>query len=85
MASEISIIGLIAISLCWGLTNPFIRLGSHGIEYVTKKYESATVVRRSYEEFRFLATNLSYMVPLSVNLLGSIFYYRLLGHTSFNL
>ncbi|KAI8827832.1 hypothetical protein BJ741DRAFT_540223 [Chytriomyces cf. hyalinus JEL632] len=64
--------GLIAVAICWGFTNPFIKLGSRGVDLVTKKYASHS-------------WHIRYVLPLAINLSGSAVYYYTLGNSSLSM
>ncbi|CAG8775919.1 4136_t:CDS:2, partial [Acaulospora morrowiae] len=63
-------------ALCWGFTNPFIKKGSVGLENI--KHESW--IKQILGEIWFLATRWQFIVPLLLNLGGSVVYYYTLGH-----
>lgn len=46
---------VIASSLLWGITNPFIRKGAIGLENI----KSNNFLTKTYLEFKYLFTNLS--------------------------
>ncbi|KAI9205787.1 uncharacterized protein BJ171DRAFT_52128 [Polychytrium aggregatum] len=80
-----NVVGLLLVAVCWGGTNPFIKLGSQGLDDVTKKYQGHPWWRRQWEEIRFLWTNWKYVVPLAINLSGSMVYYYTLGNSDLSL
>ncbi|KAI9296997.1 transmembrane protein [Neoconidiobolus thromboides FSU 785] len=76
-------ISLIAVACCWGLTNPFIKLGSKGLEDI--KAHRKEWYYQTYEELKFLFTNWKYVLPLLINLSGSAVYYYTLGQADLSL
>ncbi|RNA02988.1 transmembrane protein -like [Brachionus plicatilis] len=82
---------VIASSLLWGITNPFIRKGSIGLE----KIKADNFVTKSYLEFKYLFTNLNvnillsklfrYLVPFILNQIGSILFYIALASANLSL
>ncbi|CAD7012601.1 transmembrane protein 234 homolog [Ceratitis capitata] len=73
-----SILSLIGVGLLWGATNPFIRLGSIGIESVN----SGSRWRNLWLELRMITTRLNYWVPFLLNQMGSAMYVWTLQHTN---
>ncbi|ORY49944.1 hypothetical protein BCR33DRAFT_713540 [Rhizoclosmatium globosum] len=87
--------GLLAVAVCWGFTNPFIKRGSDGVELVSKKHAKDPWYIRTLQEQWFLLTrcgsavyyytlgnsNLSMIVPItnSLNLAFTILAGTLLG------
>ncbi|OZJ06580.1 hypothetical protein BZG36_00607 [Bifiguratus adelaidae] len=59
---------------CWGFTNPFIRRGSQDIEAISNQYPQGGPVRW-LAETRWLLTRWQYVLPLALNLSGSVVYY----------
>ena len=55
MKNKENIIGFILVALCWGFTNPFIKLGTKGVEEVEKKY---TGWERTFRKTIWLLTRL---------------------------
>ncbi|RHZ77837.1 hypothetical protein Glove_172g37 [Diversispora epigaea] len=76
-----NIIGFILVALCWGFTNPFIKQGSKGLENI--KYNSW--IKQTLGEFWYLLTRWQYVVPLLLNLSGSVVYYYTLGQADLSL
>ncbi|XP_076340293.1 transmembrane protein 234 isoform X4 [Tachypleus tridentatus] len=68
---------LIVVSALWGLSTPWLRQGSAGIEHVN--YDSA--IKQWLAELWFLATNWRYVIPFLVNQSGSVLYAATLGVT----
>ena len=56
------VLGYICVSMCWGCTNPWIKRGSAGIEYVQQKYKTHSFISRQYRELAFLLTRWQYVV-----------------------
>ncbi|OUM60704.1 hypothetical protein PIROE2DRAFT_46020, partial [Piromyces sp. E2] len=77
-----NIIGFILVALCWGFTNPFIKLGTKGIEEVDQKY---TGIERTIRRTIWLLTRWQYIVPLAINLSGSLVFYYTLGTADLSL
>ncbi|ALC40772.1 CG12929, partial [Drosophila busckii] len=65
---------LLAVGLLWGVTNPFIRLGSQGIESVPEKNVIA--------ELRMIGSRLRYWIPFGLNQCGSVLYVWTLQHAN---
>lgn len=61
---------MIAVGALWGCTNPFIKLGSKGIDKV--KYGSS--IQNLWLEFGTVALRLKYWVPFLLNQSGSVLY-----------
>ncbi|CAG8651120.1 2413_t:CDS:2 [Ambispora leptoticha] len=70
-----NIIGFLLVALCWGFTNPFIKNGSAGLENIRRD----TWVKQIVSEVWYLITKWQYIVPLLLNLSGSVVYYYTLG------
>ncbi|XP_076340302.1 transmembrane protein 234 isoform X9 [Tachypleus tridentatus] len=70
---------LIVVSALWGLSTPWLRQGSAGIEHVN--YDSA--IKQWLAELWFLATNWRYVIPFLVNQSGSVLYAATLGVTGY--
>ncbi|XP_013789318.1 transmembrane protein 234 homolog [Limulus polyphemus] len=66
---------LTVVSALWGLSTPWLRQGSVGIEHV--KCNSA--IKQWLAELWFLATNWRYVIPFLVNQSGSVLYAATLG------
>ncbi|KAI9226932.1 MAG: transmembrane protein [Piptocephalis tieghemiana] len=75
-----TIIGFILVAICWGLTNPFIRKGTKGLDQVKPGPLGLAV-----SQFFYLATRWQYVLPLALNLSGSIVYYYTLGKSELSL
>ncbi|KAI9017755.1 hypothetical protein BC832DRAFT_545609 [Gaertneriomyces semiglobifer] len=74
-----SILALVFVALFWGVTNPFIKYGSKGLEDVTDQYKDMPWYKRQLASTWWLATRWQYVVPLALNLSGSVLYYKTLG------
>jgi multidrug transporter EmrE-like cation transporter len=68
-------------SILWGVTNPFIRKNSAGIE----KIQATNTFNRIFLELKFLFTNINYLIPFLLNQFGSIFFYIALGYANLSL
>jgi len=62
---------LLAVGLLWGVTNPFIRLGSHGIESVG---DTGSKWRNFVQEARTIGSRWRYWIPFGLNQCGSALY-----------
>ncbi|KND03917.1 uncharacterized protein SPPG_01368 [Spizellomyces punctatus DAOM BR117] len=80
-----NILGLIAVALCWGFTNPFIKRGSKGLEDVTRQYKQSPWWKRQTAELYYLLTRWQYIIPLVINLSGSAVYYKTLGESDLSI
>ncbi|KAH8384889.1 hypothetical protein KR093_011429 [Drosophila rubida] len=67
----LTIVQLLTVGLLWGVTNPFIRLGSQGIESIT---DSGSRYRNFLAELRMIGSRLSYWIPFGLNQCGSLLY-----------
>ncbi|KAH8418590.1 hypothetical protein KR222_003030, partial [Zaprionus bogoriensis] len=65
------VVQLLAVGLLWGVTNPFIRLGSQGIESVT---DTGSRLRNFIAELRTVGSRLNYWIPFGLNQCGSLLY-----------
>ncbi|KAJ3285822.1 hypothetical protein HDU79_007050 [Rhizoclosmatium sp. JEL0117] len=77
--------GLLAVAVCWGFTNPFIKRGSDGVELVSKKHAKDPWYIRTLQEQWFLLTRWQYILPLAINLSGSAVYYYTLGNSNLSM
>ncbi|ORZ12815.1 hypothetical protein BCR42DRAFT_378909 [Absidia repens] len=76
--------GFILVAICWGSTNPFIKAGSAGLETVSQKYPEGGM-RKWFAELKYLLTRWQYVLPLALNLSGSVVYYYTLGKSDMSL
>ncbi|XP_001629747.2 transmembrane protein 234 homolog isoform X1 [Nematostella vectensis] len=74
-------LSLLGVALLWGVTNPFIKKGSAGIEDVKGK----GAIRQFLAEIRYLIFNWKYMVPFLLNQSGSVLFYLTLGSADLSL
>ncbi|KAH8300152.1 hypothetical protein KR044_010771, partial [Drosophila immigrans] len=65
------IVQLLIVGLLWGVTNPFIRLGSQGIESIA---DTGSRYRNLIAELRMVGSRLSYWIPFGLNQCGSLLY-----------
>lgn len=73
-------LGFIMVALCLGGTNPFIRNGSQGLrEAIDRLPKNTSKIGKTAAEWKFLLTRWKYVVPLVLNLSGSVVYYYFLG------
>lgn len=61
---------LVCVGLLWGCTNPFIRLGSEGIDKINTGSSSKNMLL----ELKTIAGRLKYWLPFLLNQLGSVLY-----------
>lgn len=71
-------VSLLGVGLLWGATNPFIRLGSAGIDNV----DTGSWWRNLELEVRMISTRLHYWIPFLLNQLGSVLYVWTLQHVN---
>ncbi|KAH8375341.1 hypothetical protein KR200_009939, partial [Drosophila serrata] len=62
---------LLTVGLLWGVTNPFIRLGSQGIESVK---DTGSKWRNFLQEARTIGSRWRYWIPFGLNQCGSALY-----------
>ncbi|KAI8872634.1 hypothetical protein GQ42DRAFT_166591 [Ramicandelaber brevisporus] len=74
-------VGFILVALCWGATNPFIKRGTAGLEHVKASKPSL----QPFAEAWYLATRWQYILPLLLNLSGSMVYYYTLSKADLSL
>ncbi|XP_041359136.1 transmembrane protein 234 homolog [Gigantopelta aegis] len=72
---------LTTVAAFWGLTNPFIKRGSRGVENIKRDNS----VRQFLAELRFLFFNWKYLLPFVVNQFGSVLYYITLASADLTL
>ncbi|KAI9491111.1 putative methyltransferase-domain-containing protein [Zychaea mexicana] len=68
----------VLVAICWGSTNPFIKKGTDGLEQVSQRYPEGGY-RKWFAELFYLLTRWQYILPLALNLSGSVVYYYTLG------
>lgn len=78
------IAGLLLVALVWGITNPFIKRGSAGLNTLrqNREYNRASGMSRVFKDLAFLARTPQYWIPLAVNLLGSVYFIIALANAS---
>lgn len=69
------------VALCWGFTNPFIKNGSKGLENIKR----SSWLSQAAAEYWYLFTRWQYVLPLVLNLCGSVVYYYTLGKADLSL
>ncbi|KAI8371270.1 hypothetical protein EDC96DRAFT_587243 [Choanephora cucurbitarum] len=86
MSSDIvrQLTGFILVAICWGSTNPLIKVGSKGLDKVSEKYPEGGM-KKWLAELKFLFTRWQYVLPLALNLSGSVVYYYTLGKSNMSL
>ncbi|XP_017045073.1 transmembrane protein 234 homolog [Drosophila ficusphila] len=62
---------LLAVGMLWGITNPFIRLGSQGIETLQ---DTGSKWRNFIQEARTIGNRWRYWLPFGLNQCGSALY-----------
>lgn len=77
------VLWLFVVGLLWGCTNPFMKLGSRGINRVHSQANSK--LPKLVRELQFLFTQWKYVVPLVINLFGSFVFYQSLGKSDLSL
>lgn len=70
---------LLAVGMLWGVTNPFIRLGSQGIESVK---DTGSRLKNFVAELRLIGSRLNYWIPFALNQCGSLLYVWTLQSTN---
>ncbi|CAO3609690.1 unnamed protein product [Cunninghamella blakesleeana] len=76
--------GFILVAICWGSTNPLIKSGSAGVENISKQYPQGGL-KKWLAELKYLLTRWQYVLPLALNLSGSVVYYYTLGKSEMSL
>jgi len=71
----------IAVALIWGITNPFIKKGTEGVE----KVQAPGFIQRITKEVLFFICNWKYTLPWILNQSGSILYYWTLSTSKLSL
>ncbi|XP_018328957.1 transmembrane protein 234 homolog isoform X2 [Agrilus planipennis] len=72
---------LILVGILWGATNPLIKRGSKGIVHI----KGNNKIKQLLLEWKYLFTNINYIIPLIVNQLGSVFYFFVLQSSDLSL
>ncbi|BES93037.1 Transmembrane protein 234 [Nesidiocoris tenuis] len=67
---EMVFVSLVATGFLWGITNPFLKIGTSGIE----KIRDPNRITRTFKELFFLVTNWAYIIPFLINQCGSALY-----------
>lgn len=77
---------LFFVAFLWGTTNPLIKRGSLGLNKLKKdsKYRSASGMKKIWLDLRYLAQCREYLIPLLINLSGSLLFVFSLSGTSIN-
>ncbi|KAI9319003.1 UPF0546 membrane protein [Dichotomocladium elegans] len=63
---------LTLVAICWGATNPLIKAGAAGLDHISQKYPQPGLHKW-------------YVLPLVLNLSGSVVYYYTLGQSEMSL
>ncbi|KAI8123669.1 Transmembrane protein 234 like protein [Lucilia cuprina] len=66
----IETVSLLAVGLLWGCTNPFIKLGSQGVE----KINTGSSAKNLWLEMKTIIWRLKYWIPFLLNQSGSVLY-----------
>lgn len=69
-------LNLILVGILWGVTNPFIRRGTTGVD----KVPTISGLPKILTEIKFLITRWQYIVPFLINQCGSVLYVYTLQH-----
>eukprot|EP01112_Ceratiomyxa_fruticulosa_P013735 TRINITY_DN387_c0_g4_i2.p1 TRINITY_DN387_c0_g4~~TRINITY_DN387_c0_g4_i2.p1 ORF type:complete len:138 (+),score=8.90 TRINITY_DN387_c0_g4_i2:131-544(+) len=72
---------LIIVGMLWGCTNPLMKRGSKGVSEIRRD----SAIKQFFAEFKFLFSRYQYVIPLVINLSGSIVFYYTLGKTDISL
>lgn len=72
---------LLIVSAIWGLSTPFLRKGSEGIEKIQQK----NFIKQWISELCFLSTRWKYVLPFLINQSGSLFYVMALASADLSL
>ncbi|XP_019873491.1 transmembrane protein 234 homolog [Aethina tumida] len=75
------LISLVCVAALWGGTNPLIKKNSKGII----KVKGANRFIQFLLELKFLATNITYLVPMFINQMGSVLYFLTLQNVDLSL
>lgn len=75
-------LALLGVAFLWGVTNPFIRRGSKGINELPQK---SNALLNMLNEFLFLFTNPVYLISMAINFSGSFLFYYLLSQADISL
>ena len=67
----LNIVCMLAVSMVWGCSNPFLKWGSKGV----RKVHGRNLLHQVLLEIRFLVTNCGYTIPFVINQTGSLLYY----------
>ena len=75
---------LILVALIWGITNPLIKRGSQGLTKIkgSATFKESSKLGRILLELRYLLRTRAYLVPLLINLSGSVIFIRALSDSS---
>lgn len=74
-------IWFIVVALIWGFTNPFLKRGSKDISRI----ETSNKLLKIWQQLKWLATNLPFVVPFLINQSGSILYYVTVARSDISL
>jgi hypothetical protein len=75
---------LLTVAITWGVTNPLIKRGSAGLERLKSRaeYKRAKGLQKVWLDLKYLATEWRYLIPLFINLSGSVLFFASLGSVS---
>ncbi|KAK0089087.1 hypothetical protein PV326_004601 [Microctonus aethiopoides] len=71
----------IIVAILWGLTNPLIKKGAHGMDTIVAQ----TIVSKFFKQILFLVKRWQYLLPFLLNQCGSILYVSNLGNSDLSL
>jgi len=80
--SLFSAICLLGVGALWGITNPFIKKGSKGMD---KLADTGSKVKNFLLEIKFIFKRLDYWIPFAINQLGSVLYVATIQKTQLSL
>lgn len=81
MASVVELVCMVLVGILWGVTNPFLKTGSEGLEKIKKD----RWILQLLEEIKFLVLNYKCLIPFLLNQCGSLLYYFTLASSDLSL
>ncbi|KAL6051114.1 DnaJ (Hsp40), subfamily C, member 2 [Balamuthia mandrillaris] len=73
---------LVTVGMLWGCTNPFIKLGSKGVQDLDKRSHP---LLQFLSETVYLFTRWQYVLPFAINMMGSVLFFWSLGSSDISL
>jgi hypothetical protein len=70
----------VLVGVCWGLTNPFIARASKAVDAAQVAPPHAGALERRVRLAWALLRRWQYVLPLAINLSGSVVFYKTLSH-----